>query len=170
MKKHLATYRLSKENVKQINHLIDTDEAFIPDSLICEDDCDLRYEIDRIATDHVEDIKTRNTQKRKNSSVLASWDKIFNIPYRMYYFSRNREHALNDQFEELSDSEKIDMADAYHEHYKDALDDWLAHINDTAIAVEGDYQQTWVYIMTEAHSLQRHSNFHLIFSHAECSD
>ncbi len=55
------------------------------------------------------------------------------------------------------------MSDDFAERYEGKTDEFIEFISDPVVAVEGTYQKTWDYIEKDVHSLERHSNMHLIF-------
>lgn len=65
--------------------------------------------------------------------------------------------------EDISDDEKQERADDFAEQYEDKLDDFIQMISDDNLATPGTYQGTWKYISQSTHSLERHTNMHLIF-------
>ena len=65
---------------------------------------------------------------------------------------------------DFSDDEKEEMSDAFAEQYEGKVDDFIRFISDDVIAVPGTYKETWRFIEKDKHSLERHSNMHLIFT------
>ena len=63
----------------------------------------------------------------------------------------------------FSDEEKEEMSDEFAEKYEGKGDEFIRFISDSKLAVPGTYKATWRYIEKEKHSLERHSNMHLIF-------
>ena len=55
------------------------------------------------------------------------------------------------------------MSDDFAEKYEGKLNDFISFISDETLAVPGTYKATWRFIEKEKHSLERHSNMHLIF-------
>lgn len=56
------------------------------------------------------------------------------------------------------------MADEFAERYEGKVDQFINFISDAAVAVPGTYKATWRFIEKDKHSLERHSNMHLIFT------
>jgi len=59
---------------------------------------------------------------------------------------------------------KEEMSDDFAEKYEGKLNDFISFISDETLAVPGTYKATWRFIEKEKHSLERHSNMHLIFA------
>lgn len=94
---------------------------------------------------------------------LYSTNKINSIDYRLYFNSCNLEHVLHNALKDFSDDEKEEMSDAFAEKYKGHLPEFINFISNQDIAVPGTYRETWKFIEKDKHSLQRHTNMHLIF-------
>jgi hypothetical protein len=169
------SYRWS--DLAQVLHIMDTDGAFIDDSCVMKDDAtELTYRKDCIVARNPEFIKYRNHEKRKRMKELCAMHHLTyqtrEIPYQAYYMSRNLDHALHNISEDLSQEDKSQYARTFRSRYKDDIPGFLALINDTSLAVEGDYRQTWNYIAQGLHSLERNSNIHLALTerYASASD
>lgn len=108
IKKHLNKYKLNKKDIREVVHLIDTDGAFIPsENVQGKKQGEIEYTEEEIIAKNPLDIKQRNKRKTEIVKLLYKTDQIYiNIPYKIYYFSRNREHALNNKKESISDEEK----------------------------------------------------------------
>lgn len=83
--------------------------------------------------------------------------------YRIYFNSCNLEHVLYGVLKDYSDEEKEEMSDDFAEKYEGKVNDFISFISDETLAVLGTYKATWRFIEKEKHSLERHSNMHLIF-------
>lgn len=172
-KKHVAErisvemkkYGYQKTDILRVVHLIDTDGAFIPDSAVYECAAEgICYFEDHIETKYVSSVRKRNAKKAQVIATLSRTGKILrDVPYSIFYFSRNMEHVLHNRSEELSDEDKIDLADAFAEQYENDIPGFLTLIRAQDIAVPGNYTETWRFIYSETNSLGRHSNFHLLF-------
>ena len=90
-----------------IIHLADTDGAFIPDDDIVESNrvSKTTYSETDIQTNNKSLCEKRNKLKRENMKRLATTPTIWNIPYRIYYMSRNLDHVLYGK-PDSSDAEK----------------------------------------------------------------
>ena len=87
---------------------------------------------------------------------------IKDIPYMALYMSRNLEYLLHNISDDLSDDEKIELADAFADKYIDNTEEFVEFISDSDFTVKGNLQQTWDFIFQGTNSLNRYSNFHLI--------
>lgn len=149
----------------QIVHLIDTDGAFIPDNLVkARKEKGVQYFEDHIETGEVKYIQERNQKKSSVVASLCSTGKMkSSIPYSIYYFSRNMEHVLHNVATELTDDQKVDLADAFAERYEENPKDFVDFIESDEVAVAGTYTQTWTFIREKTNSLNRHSNLRILF-------
>ena len=95
---------------------------------------------------------------------LYSTNKINSIDYRLYFNSCNLEHVLYNALKDFSDDEKQEMSDDFADKYKGHLPEFISFISGSNIAVPGTYKETWKFIEKDLHSLQRHTNMHLIFN------
>lgn len=159
----MEKYQYRDSDIKQIIHIVDTDGTFILVEAVKESETDLRYELDHIDTNHVKDIVARNKKKAELLFKLYRTGRIHRIPYRVYYNSRNLEHALYGIMEDMSDEEKRDRADDFADEYEGNLEGFIELITSEEISVSGTYQQTWKYIEKGCHSLERHTNMRFIF-------
>lgn len=73
------------------------------------------------------------------------------------------EHVLYRELKDFSNDEKEEMADAFAERYEGKVDEFVRFVSDPELAVSGTYKETWRFIGKEKHSLERHSNMHLMF-------
>ena len=157
--------KVLKSDIKTIIHLVDTDGAFVSNSLIEQQERDKKteYSESKIYAKNPECIKKRNKIKANNLNKLCSKEKISGIPYYIYYLSRNLEHVLHNKIENLSNEEKANLSNKFDAEYGENLEKFLQFINDTSFSVTGNYPQTWEYIKQETNSLKRKSNLHLLF-------
>lgn len=108
---------------------------------------------------NVEVTHQRNANKAEVMFKLSSINKINSTDYRLYINSCNLEHVLHNALKDFSADEKEEMSDAFAEN----LPEFISFISDPDIAVSGTYRETWKFIAKDKHSLQRHTNMHLIF-------
>lgn len=156
--------RYTKQDLKQVIHLIDTDGAFVPDSAVVPTTrAKTHYSQDCIYAKDCEAIKKRNNLKREIVSCLHTTSKIGGIPYQIYYFSRNLEHALHNQIEELSSREKQELSEKLEDDYYENPKAFVQLINSNEILIVGNYEQTWEFIKQDLNSLLRGSNFSIFF-------
>ncbi len=71
--------------------------------------------------------------------------------------------AVDNELKDFSDEEKEQLSDDFSDKYEGKYLEFIAYISNESIAVPGGYKETWRFIEKERHSLQRHSNMHLIF-------
>ena len=162
IRENMAKYGLKKGDILRVIHVMDTDGAFVPDDMVRQGlEGELSYHKDHIAAGDVEGIRKRNAVKRQNVNILCGKGKINEITYEAYYLSRNLEHALHGRDDTLSTDEKVRLAEEFEARYSDDAEGFKALLNSDELAVPGEYDETWKYIMDGAHSLERHSNLHL---------
>lgn len=156
-------YRFSDKDIMQIVHLMDTDGAFIPESRITYSSGKRQYDLSGIKDPDVARAIKDNRFKAENMNKLASMPEIKKIPYRCFYFSRNLEHVLHGIIGEISAERKEDLAEVFATRFENKPDAFRAFFEKSDFRVKGCYNETWAYIREGTHSLERHSNFHLIF-------
>lgn len=147
----------------KVIHIADTDGAFTKNNVKESEVEGIQYFEDHIAGANVEAIERRNKHKAEILFKLYSTGKVHGIGYRIYFNSCNLEHVLYGTLQNFSDEEKEEMSDDFAEKYEGRVDDFISFISDEIVAVPGTYKATWRFIEKEKHSLERHSNMHLIF-------
>lgn len=152
-------------DLNNIVHLIDTDGAFIPDAAVEEksDASHIEYTENTIQTAHLKPILKRNAQKKSLVGILRGKSEISKKPYKMFYFSRNMEHALHDESRELTTDEKMVLAEQFDDSYADRPQDFVEYLRSGGFAAPGNYEDSWKFINEGTHSLERWSNFHVFF-------
>ena len=165
----ISISKLLKSDIKRIVHLADTDGAFIPDSCVVSTAQDkVSYSEDTILAPNTDAIKRRNAIKSAVLSKLCGTNSVYGgIPYQVFFLSRNLEHVLHNRIENLSNSEKAGLSDAFDRQFEGKLDKFLTFISDPTFAVPGSYKETWGFIQQGTNSLHRHSNIHLLFENVE---
>lgn len=156
-------YGYQWKDIVRIIHIADTDGTFAKDCVVKADVKAIQYFEDHMESSNVEATKQRNKNKAEVMFKLYSTNKINGINYRLYFNSCNLEHVLYNALKDFSDDEKEEMSDAFAEKYKGHLSTFINFISDPEIAVPGTYRETWKFIEKDMHSLQRHTNMHLIF-------
>ncbi|MFQ6897663.1 MAG: hypothetical protein ACLUPE_07935 [Turicibacter sanguinis] len=156
---------IKKSDILEIVHLVDTDGAYIPDSLIIEDSSlnKIRYTTTNIFSNNKNSIIERNLKKSNLLNKLSTTSKIYNINYSVYYFSTNLEHVLHD-IQCVNDEEKMIYAQKFTDRFFKREIEFIAFINDPSFAVSGDYRSSWDFIKKDANSLNRYSNLHLFLA------
>ncbi len=145
---------------QEVVHIVDTDGAYIPEGAVKEDPeaKEPYYTLSNIFTDHVQGIKARNRQKQECLNKLMITDKIWNIPYQVYYMSCNLDHVLHNK-QNSSDEEKEADSLAFVKKYREDIDGFTRFILESDFAVPGTYPESWKYIKEDLRSLERHTNF-----------
>ena len=133
--------------------IVDTDGAFMHNYVENKDLNDFLYYKDHIEAKSILAIEARNKQKSELMLKLYSTGKIKNIPYRVYYNSRNLEHVLYDILTNLSDEEKQQLADDFSLKYEEHLQNFIDFISSNSISVSGSYKETWKFIQEGSNSL-----------------
>lgn len=161
----LQTNAFKLSDLYSIVHLIDTDGAFIPSSAILEKVGaeHIEYTETTINTAHVDSIIKRNSKKQVLVSLLRSKSEIAKKPYKMFYFSRNMEHALHNEIGELTSAEKMRLAEWFDDTYADRPQNFVEYLRSSDFAAPGNYEESWKFINDGIHSLERWSNFHVFF-------
>lgn len=163
--RYTSSYDITKRNIAEIIHIIDTDGAYIRDDNIIEDASALSpiYSENNIRTSDFLSLSKRNEQKRSCLDKLISTRQIWNIPYHVYYMSCNLDHVLYGYIN-LDRTEKIKRALSFARKYSNNLTLFLDFLNNNLLCVSNDYYSTWNYIKKDNHSLERHSNINICFS------
>ncbi len=148
----------------KVIHIADTDGVFTKNSVNESEVEGIKYYEDHMEGANVEAIERRNKHKAEILFKLYSTGKVHDIGYRIYFNSCNLEHVLYGVLKDFSDEEKEEMSDVFAEKYDGNVNDFISFISDETVAVPGTYKTTWRFIEKEKHSLERHSNMHLIFT------
>lgn len=166
IKQKLSSSHLQKNDISKVVHLIDLDGAFLPpDAILFQNVSHVQYYPDHMETSHTDLLEKRNASKTAILHKLIHTKTICgNIPYAIYFFSRNLEHVLHNIPKNLTAHEKMDLAEQFADHYEDAPQDFYEFLRDSPITAPTDYLGSWEFIEESAHSLQRFSNFSLFFS------
>ena len=158
-----SKYGYKWDDFIKVIHIADTDGTFTKDCVIETDTNDILYFEDHMESSDVVATESRNKHKAEIMFKLYSTSKVHNIQYRLYFNSCNLEHVLYKELKDFSDEEKEEMADEFAEKYEGKVEDFISLISEADVAVIGTYKDTWKFIEKEKHSLERHSNMHLIF-------
>lgn len=162
----LKEYKLHKTDLLRVIHLVDTDGAYIPDSAIVFDEHAIKpvYGTTNIKTANPEGLIQRNQKKKANLTKLHSAQFIWkDIPYSVYYFSSNLEHALYGELN-LTDEEKETRAVQFAKRYIYDIPAFVEYVRNSEFAVVNGYLPSWAFIKQDLHSLERHSNIGICFS------
>lgn len=153
-------YHLNAEHFMEVVHIIDTDGAFIEDSLISSGEVDktMYYETG-IVTNSIEKIRSRNKQKSEVVKRMVEITKVLkSVPYSVYYFSTNMDHVLHNNAN-MTMEEKYDAADDFDDKYSDNPKGFLSLICDSEFSVSEKYKESWDFIQLDNNSVCRYSNF-----------
>ena len=170
-KPFLKESRLMKGDIYQIIHIVDMDGAYIPDENIVlnmeDSEKNTLYTDEYIYTRNIEHIRERNMHKSENMNHLRSLRTIKidskTVPYSVYYFSSNLDHFIHDNAN-LPASEKTSAASEFiakHSENPEQFVDFF--LNHPCVAGDCTYEESWDYICSDLHSLQRHTNLDLLF-------
>lgn len=162
----IRKYGLRRSDILAVFHCSDTDGAFIPNENVIEDPDarKIQYEEDGIHTRFPESIICRNRKKRKNMNILSNMTSLGeDIPYRIYYFSHNIEHALYGRHQHMSDHQKTNLSDAFADRFEENWRDFYSYLLTDCGPLGTNYHESWVEIRKGNASVQRHTNLNLLF-------
>ena len=152
-----------RRDIAQIVHIADMDGCYVDRRHIRRsDDRRFVYRDDEIRFFDPQMVIDRNEKKQRALDRLSRLTKVGRIPYVLYYFSCNQEHVLHGT-RDVSDNSKRRLAYEFSDRFYGCEEEFVDFIRQPEIAVPGDYDATWDYIRRGTHSLQRNSNFHLLF-------
>lgn len=166
VKRVMKRYALKRSDIRLVAELTDTDGCFIPDEFIIQDDSakHIDYSDGEIRTMFKESIEERNMKRRINLDFLISSSSLKGgIPYSIYYFSRNLEHAIYGISGHVNDGRKTTLAYRFSDRFGKDCKAFAGYLEDEGITPEGSYQKTWEAIQSGRESLKRHSNLLLLF-------
>lgn len=155
---------LTRGNILRIVHIIDTDGAFIPDELIQEDtDCrQIVYSENSIRCISKKNLIRRNHIKQQNLQKLLDTHNIGGLSYSVYYMSSNLEHVLHNRIN-LTDEEKEELSYEFAEICAEKPEYFIQLMTSQTVFIDGSYRESWDFIKSGKHSLERHSNLALCF-------
>ena len=155
---------LTKGNILRIVHIIDTYGAFIPDELIQEDiDCrQIVYSENSIRCISKKNLIRRNHIKQQNLQKLLDTHNIGGLSYSVYYMSSNLEHVLHNRIN-LTDEEKEELSYEFAEICAEKPEYFIQLMTSQTVFIDGSYRESWDFIKSGKHSLERHSNLALCF-------
>lgn len=159
------TMHLGKKDIKEIIHIVDTDGAFIDDSIIIEDERCLKtqYTPMNIYCKNRLDIIKRNSKKRSIINKLINCRYIWNdISYSMYYMSCNLDHVLHDKIN-ATDEEKDKLAHQFAKKYHNDLSGFINYISTSSFSKCTSYNDSWEFIKQDNNSLKRYTNLGICF-------
>lgn len=152
------------KDLERIVHIVDLDGAFIPESCIVEDSSysKIGYRTDCILTSDREWVIRRNAEKASALRRLARKRTLkyerHDVPYEVYFMSRNLEQALFGLDEGVNQDMKEKLAHAFRRKCLSNPDFFATLLESEDVAIAGDYRETWSYAEEGLHSLERGSN------------
>lgn len=154
-------------DLERIVQIGDTDGAFVPDSsVLSSDGTAVDYTESSILAPDPAGICLRNKQKALAMRQLARISSLTyrkkSVPYGLYFFSRNMEHALHGEAGILTRDKKIELANKFRRMYGNDPEGFAKLLKSEDVLVAGDYAQTWAYLEKGSHSLERGSNLGLL--------
>lgn len=168
--RQFAGKTFKKSDFYGIIHLTDTDGAFISNDYVIDDPTQLKplYSTTAIRTHNKPGIEDRNKRKSENLRRLFTTQKIWGIPYSIYYMSCNLDHVLYNKLN-ISALEKEQDAFAFAKKYRNNVPAFLEYITNSDFSVMTNYIESWKYITEDNNSLCRHTNLCLCFKDIELS-
>lgn len=162
VKKYAKSNHLTNTHFQEIIHIADTDGAYIQDENIVVNLNAVKsiYTLTEIQTANVTGIQHRNNIKSQCLNRLSSTQKIWQIPYRVYYMSCNLDHVLHNK-PNSSDDEKEKDAFSFAIKYRHDIDGFIKYISESDFSVVTGYVESWNFIKQGLHSLERHTNLGL---------
>lgn len=154
--------------IDEIIQVVDTDGMFIDDINIIENKNinKVQYTIDNIITSNKIGFQNLNCNKRRNiEKLLGKRSLAFEkqeIPYSIYFMSRNLEHVLHNKTENLVDDEKSKLSYEFANRYND-IKNFITFITESDFCLIKGYKESWEFIQKDANSLKRYTNIGLIF-------
>ena len=155
--------------ISHIAHVVDLDGAFVDSSHVAYSPANHRaiYTDNQILTDNVPFILKRNEEKSLQLNKLCSVPHIAmngrRVPYRIFYMSRNLEHAFLGKEQNLSDAQKERYASLLNAEFKKD-GELFEEVIEKLWGLHGSlgWKDSWQYVREDCHSLERGSNFHLL--------
>jgi hypothetical protein len=165
IKGYASNMHLTSKDFQEIIHIVDMDGAFVDNTKVVEDITkeEVYYSETEIRTKDKLGIENRNMQKRENLNKMTAKNKIWNIPYSVYYMSCNLDHVLYNKLNSTDEEKEQDAFD-FAKRFEEDLQGFLKFISTSDFSVQGTYVDTWQFIKEETHSLERHTNLGLCFS------
>lgn len=164
IKGYASNTHLTSKDFQEIIHIVDMDGAFVDNTKVVEDITqeEFYYSETEIRTKDKQGIEKRNLQKRENLNKMTAKNKIWNIPYSVYYMSCNLDHVLHNKLNSTDEEKEQDAFD-FAKRFEDDMQGFLHFISASYFSVQGTYVDTWKFIKEETHSLERHTNLGLCF-------
>ena len=166
VKSYASSMHFTQDNFQQVIHIVDTDGAYIPDTAVKENITAEKpiYSLTEIQTAKPEQLILRNHHKQLTLDRIRGMKKVWtSVPYQAYYMSCNLDHVLYGKLNS-TDEEKENDAYTFAKKYRDDIDGFLTFISDSDFSRTDGYKQSWAFIRSDLHSLERHTNLGLCFA------
>lgn len=154
----LSQLGLCKSDLSRIIQITDLDGAFIPDSNIVGGwkGNELFYTDNCIHAKDAQEIRRRNARKRRRIDTLLQTNSLSGIPYLLCYMSQNIEHVLVDERNCFYKNKKLLAKERRSQWGKDlsTFKSIMQKYNDSCQT----WQESWAYVRTGLHSLERGTN------------
>ncbi|MCL2499592.1 MAG: hypothetical protein FWE90_04555 [Defluviitaleaceae bacterium] len=150
-------------DINRVVLLFDTDGVYIPDCARVHSDGheDPFYDENTILYDRVDNLIKIHERKRKNLEILIGLKKIFKtIPFDVYFVSCNFDHVVCGNAN-LTKKQKSKTADDFAKQYENDAESLYTFLNDPALTLGNDYNNSWELIKQGLTSLHRHSNMNV---------
>lgn len=155
---------IQRKDILKLVQIIDTDGAFISSAQVRQSKTGKTEYFDtHIEAKDKNRLLRRNISKRAIVHHLAKAGTVADLPYEIYYFSRNLEHVLHNLPQDLTDEEKEDLAFEIADYYSQNPEDFLRFLYNGDFHVAGSYAETWAFIMQNGNSLRRYCNMAVFF-------
>ena len=159
-----------QDDIAMVVHLVDMDGIYVTYNKIAinRGRSEIYYsqsEIEVRNRGHKDDIEKRNRKRSNGVNDLIKTSIIKNIPYRILYFSRDLEHVIHDDIDAGQgwvSNVKCQKADEFSNGFN-TTKEFIEFFDNPDFRVPGDYDETWIHVKMDIHSLERWSNFHLVF-------
>lgn len=172
VRERIARADYAKADVACVVQLIDLDGAFIPSDCIIEDrNCERIVYGEHDITVHDKSQRLQLcAHKRRNVNALRGMTEIMNVPYRLFYVSRNLEHAFADLRGTVSTTRKNQTAARLAatfvrdpDIFKDILTRLYALHRNEAGTAEVSWKTSWDDVMKHGSLLSLHRGSNLLF-------
>ncbi|MCL1632687.1 hypothetical protein M3N64_12235 [Sporolactobacillus sp. CPB3-1] len=169
VKKVMNATKFRKREILAVVQLTDMDGTFVRDQDVMIDSAvgkDPNYREDGIVVRNAgirQYIQKRNREKASElRAMCASAEIMAGIYYFLFYFSCNLDHVMHNN-RNMPVEEKIRRSRDFEHSCRAHPEHFYHFFHDQPFAVQGSIDETWRFIEQGNHSVQRYSNFHLIF-------
>lgn len=165
----IKRYKIKKDDILKIIHIVDTDGTFVSDDYIKEDAKvpGVIYEKNQIRCPNKKRILERNSRKKQVLRRLIKTTAISSIDYSIYFVSCNLEHVFYDELKCFTNDEKMDRSDEFYRNYEDNIQDFQKFL--TTVGCHSSFSESWTAIQENGNSLKRSTNLDLLLSDFDTS-